>query len=292
MSRALLRSLRPHQWVKNLFVLSPIVFAQELTNLPKVLAALVATFLFCLASSSVYLLNDIVDVEADRNHAVKRHRPIASGLVPIRLAQITAGLCAVTALVGGFFLAPAFAVTTAGYLSLNLAYSFRLKRIAYIDVLCIAIGFELRVLAGAFAANVPPSHYLLVVTFLLALFLGFGKRMHEFVQSTAESQRSALRAYNKKTLTALLAVTGAAAVITYGIYTLDTHTRVMFGSDYLVGTTIFVAFGVFRFLQLVRNRADAESPTEQMLRDKLFLGILGLWGVAVLGTIYLAGGSP
>lgn len=284
----LVRALRVHQWVKNLFVLAPLVFARELLNVPMALRAAGAFMLFCLASSTVYILNDLADVEADRAHPVKRNRPIASGQVAEGVARRAALGLGTTAVVAGFILAPAFGAAVTAYLVLNLAYSSRLKRIAYVDVMCITAGFELRVLGGAFAAAVPPSAYLVVVTFLLASFLGFGKRMHELVQGErAHEQRSVLKAYNKKTLTALLFVTGLLTVGTYAVYTLDPHTRNMFGSDYLVGTTVFTAFGVLRFLHLVRNRPDAESPTDQMLRDVPFLANLALWTVAVFVAIYL-----
>lgn len=283
----LLRAMRPHQWVKNLFVLAPLVFAKELFLLPIALRGLLGFALFCLASSAVYILNDILDVEADRAHPIKRGRPIASGQVPVSVARATAGVMALVALGGGFLLHYAFAATIAGYLLLNLGYSARLKRIAYVDVLCIALGFELRVLAGAFAALVEASLYLVVVTFLLAMFLGFGKRMHELAQADAAKQRQVLQSYDERTLTILLFVTALATVGTYAIYTLDPSTRAAFGTDYLVVTTAMPLFGVLRFLHLVRRRHSAESPTEDMLRDKPFLANLVMWVIAVLVVIYL-----
>lgn len=283
----LLRALRPHQWVKNLFVLAPLVFAQELFELPYAVRSLAGFALFCLASSSVYLLNDIIDVEADRAHPIKRNRPIASGRVPIHVARVAAGAMALVSIGGGLFLNYEFAATTAGYLVLMLGYSARLKRIAYVDVFCIALGFELRVLAGAFAALVEASLYLVVVTFLLALFLGFGKRMHELPQADAEKQRKVLASYDVRTLTFLLYATALATVGTYAIYTLDPSTAAAFGTDYLVVTTLMPLFGVLRFLHLVRRKHSAESPTEDMLRDKPFIANLLLWVVAVIVVIYL-----
>lgn len=283
----LLRSMRPHQWVKNLFVLAPLVFAQELGNTERLLRSLAAFALFCLASSTVYLLNDLTDADADRAHPVKRSRPIASGVVSRELAQRVIALFAAGSVGGAFVLSTGFGAAILGYLVLNIAYSSRLKRMAYVDVFCIAIGFELRVLGGALAAGVPPSGYLLVVTLLLALFLGFGKRMHELVQGEkAHEQRSVLRSYDSKKLAWLLRVTSTLTVLTYAVYTLDAHTRAMFRTDYLVVTTVFTAFGVARFLKLVRTHAEAESPTEQMLRDAPFLLNLGLWVATVLVLIY------
>ncbi len=284
----LLRTMRPHQWVKNLFVLAPLVFAKELLHLPMALRSLAAFALFCLASSTVYILNDLADVEADRAHPIKRNRPIAGGVVPERAARTAALVLAAVSIGAGLLLSPLFAGALAAYLILNLAYSARLKHIAYVDVMCITAGFELRVLGGAFAAMVDASMYLIVVTFLLATFLGFGKRMHELAQGAkAQERRSALVSYDERTLTVLLYLTALATVGTYAVYTLDAHTRLAFGTDYLVVTTAMPFFGVLRFLYLVRRRHSAESPTEDMLRDKPFLANLAIWVVAVLVVIYL-----
>ncbi len=287
MMAGLLRAMRPHQWVKNIFVLAPMVFAQELLHLERALSALAGMALFCLTSSAVYIFNDLKDVEADRAHPVKKNRPIASGQLSEPVARSAAFALALTALVLGFWLSPYFAGCVGGYLLLNLLYSVHLKNIAYIDVLCITTGFELRVLSGAYAADVPPSHYLLIATFLLASFLGFGKRMHELLQGKeAEKQRSVLTQYGEKTLNALLYGTGIAAVATYVVYTLDPATRHAFGTDYLAVTSFMPLVGVFRFMHLVRRQHTAESPTEDMLRDRIFiLNAIG-YVLAVLIVIY------
>ncbi|MCS6797975.1 MAG: decaprenyl-phosphate phosphoribosyltransferase [Myxococcota bacterium] len=287
----LLRALRPHQWIKNLFVLAPLVFARELLDPPMALRAAAAFGLFCLAASSVYLVNDLLDVQADRAHPVKRMRPIASGRVPLPVARTAAALLAIAALGGGWLLGPAFAATVLGYLVLNVAYSTLLKRIPYVDVLCITAGFELRVLAGALAARVPASGYLLIATALLATFLGFGKRAHELsaargAEGHGASSRSVLARYSPRALRILLASTATATVATYVVYTLDPATRAAFGTDWLVVTAIPGLFGVLRFVHLVRHRPRAESPTEEMLRDPPFLANLVLWVVAVVIVIY------
>lgn len=286
----LVKAMRPHQWVKNLFVLTPLVFAKELFDVPAAIHAFYGFAIFCASASGVYLLNDIQDVEADRAHPVKRFRPIASGRVNMHVAKIAAAVLLGVSLVCGFLLSPAYCGTVAGYLVLNIAYSASLKRIAYVDVLCIALGFELRVLAGAFAANVPASAYLIVVTFLLATFLGFGKRMHELRElregDGGEKQRKSLRSYDQRVLARLLFGTGAATVGTYLVYTLDSATRKAFGTDYLVVTTLFAILGVGRFLYLVTQHPSADSPTEEMLRDKVFIANLLAWGIAVTVVIY------
>ncbi|MGE0784053.1 MAG: decaprenyl-phosphate phosphoribosyltransferase [Sandaracinaceae bacterium] len=289
MLRGIVKTMRPHQWVKNVFVLAPVIFAQELFDTGKVVRALLGLLFFSLLTSAVYVLNDLVDVEADRAHPVKKNRPIASGVVTVSVARVAAVVLAIVALSGGYFLGWFFLASLAGYLTNNIAYTFGLKRVAYLDVLSIAMGFELRVLAGSYAAEVPPSHYLLIVTFLLAAFLGLGKRMHELVQQEASgssNSRKVLERYNKGLVNILLWVTGAATCVTYAIYTLDPHTRAAFGTDLLAVTTIFAVVGILRFIHLVRNRPEAESPTEEMLRDKPFLltGVLGV--LTTIGIIY------
>jgi 4-hydroxybenzoate polyprenyltransferase len=280
--------MRPHQWVKNTFVLAPLVFAKELFHLDMALRALGAFGLFCLASSAVYIFNDLADVEADREHPVKRHRPIASGKLSEGAARGAMFAFALIAGGGGLFLEPAFGATAMGYLLLNILYSKVLKRIAYVDVLCITTGFELRVLGGAFAAEVPASAYLLVATFLLATYLGFGKRMHELMQGDgASKQRSVLAAYGERTLTIAMWATAIATIVTYAIYTLDPATRASFGTDYLIVTIPMPVFGVLRFLHLVRRQHTAESPTEDMLRDRPFLVNIIAWVIAVLAVIYV-----
>ena len=285
----LLRTMRPHQWVKNLFVMLPLVFGQELFHTAEALRAAYATLLFCLASSAVYVGNDLVDVESDRAHPIKCRRPIASGAVTesaARWAMLALGSVAVG---GGLLIAPEFALCAGAYLVLNLAYSLRLKRIPYIDVGCIALGFELRVLGGSFAVPVEPSVYLLLVTFALALFLGFGKRRHELGQGErAGKQRAVLRAYRTGAVDALLWVSAAVTIAVYAAYTLEPATRGRFGTDYLVITTLFTGVGVMRFLSLVRGSHDAESPTEQMLKDAPFIGNLAAWALVTLLLIYFA----
>lgn len=291
MIRGLLRTMRPHQWVKNLFVLAPVIwwmFAAHTWTPTKVVLALAGFACFSLLASAVYVLNDLVDVEADRAHPVKKNRPIASGQVSAGAAKGAMVGLAVVALGGAWLLGPWFLATLVGYVVNNVAYSFGLKRVAYVDVLSIAIGFELRVFAGGFAAQVEPSYYLLAVTFLLALFLGLGKRLHELVQQEttgSAGSREVLERYNKTAVTVLLTITGVSTVATYVVYTLDPHTRSVFGTDLLVVSSAFTLFGVLRFVHLVRNRPDAESPTEEMLKDVPFIANLVLWGVAVAAII-------
>jgi 4-hydroxybenzoate polyprenyltransferase len=228
----------------------------------------------------------VLDVEADRVHPVKRHRPIAAGIVPVKLAW---ALVVVLLLVcaGGALLGPwKFGVTAATYFVLNTAYSLRLKKIAYLDASIIASGFVLRVLAGGFAIRTPVSGYMIACTAFLALFLAFGKRRHELSAANAAKQRAALKAYSPRALFWALAITGFAAVGTYLAYTLDAHTRGFFRSEWLWLTTIHPMFGVVRFLQLVRSRPDAESPTQEMLKDTPFVLNVVVWVIEVVMILY------
>lgn len=287
MLEGLLRTMRPHQWVKNLFVLAPLVFAKQLLTPQVFLRGLVAFFAFSFLASAVYVINDILDIEADQAHPVKRNRPIASGVVPLRAAKGVAAGLVIVALGAGYYVRPAFAAIELGYFLLNAAYGLKLKHIAYVDVLCIALGFELRVLGGSLAVTAPPSAYLLIVTFLLASFLGLGKRMHELMQGlVAHKQRRVLEAYDKGVVTGLLFSTAIATVAVYVTYTLDGHTSEYFGTDKLAFTSGFAMFGVLRFLRLVTHHPQTESPTEEMLRDPLFLINLMCWAVSIVGIIY------
>lgn len=285
--QGILRTMRPRQWVKNFFVLLPVVFAKGMLDAHKVVVGLEAFACFCAASSAVYLLNDLRDLEADRAHPKKRFRPIAAGLVPEAAARAAFAVLAVGAVFAAAMIRWQVAALIAAYLVLNVAYTVRLKRVAYVDVLCIAAGFELRLFAGAMAVEVVASTYLVAVTLSLACFLGFGKRMHELLQgSEATKQRAVLQHYAERPLRVLLVVNGLATIVVYAMGTVDSHNLVFFGSSHLVYTTVFTALGIARFVYLVTHHPEAESPTEEMLHDKLFLANLVAWFVTVLAIIY------
>jgi len=296
MVRGLLKTIRPHQWVKNLFVLAPMFFHRDVfvsangvpaLNLVVTGRALIATFVFCLLAGAVYTINDLVDVEQDRIHPVKRERPIASGEVPEGMAKIMAASLVIVSLGVALRLDVRFAAVALVYFLENLAYSFKLKKVAFLDVGLIAFGFVLRVLAGGYATHTPKiSTYMIACTALLALFLGFGKRRHELEGEHAGKQRSALEAYSKTSLNIALGITGTATAITYVAYTLDPATRAFFKTDWLWLTTFSVVFGMGRFLQLVTSRPKAESPTQEMLRDVPFVLNLFVWIVIVIVIVY------
>jgi decaprenyl-phosphate phosphoribosyltransferase len=283
-----IRTVRPHQWVKNVFVLAPIVFAKEMFDAKLLENATSAFFVFCLLAGAVYAMNDLADIEADRKHPVKKHRPIPSGRVPQNVARVLAAVLVVGSLSWAYTLRPAFALVAGVYFAQNVAYSFKLKHVAYLDVGFIAAGFVLRVMGGGYATQTPVSNYLLVCTALLALFLGFGKRRHELSAAAGKAslQRAALEQYTKRGLDVALAATGTATVATYLVYTLDPRTQAFFRTSYLWPSSLFVLLGVGRFLQLVKNRPKSESPTQEMLRDGPFVGIVLLWVVLVLWVVY------
>jgi len=277
--------------VKNLFVAAALVFAKKLTEPALVVRAAIAVLAFCLVSGAVYAFNDIRDLEEDRRHPIKRHRPIAAGALDRNVALGTAAALAAAALIACALIRWPLAVAAAAYLANNLGYSLGLKRIAFLDVLMIAAGFLLRVWAGALAIDVPVSPWLLACTGLLACMLGFGKRAHELIQAegserAAHDTRASLAGYRVRTLRIALALLAGATVVAYALYTQDHHTVGFFHTRMLVVTVPFAAFGILRFLQLALWKPREESPTDAVLRDWPFLVNLAAWGAVVIAIIY------
>lgn len=285
---ALIKTLRPRQWVKNLFFVSaPLFFSLRMTDPRAVGRTAAAVGLFCLIAGCVYVLNDLVDADKDRLHPKKRFRPIAAGDLPPGLAKGFLAVAVPAGVAGAFALDTRYAYMLGGYFVLNVAYSFTLKRVAYLDVLMIAVFFLMRVSAGAFAIDVPPSKWLLACTFLLATFLGFGKRAHELATSEkAAEQRAALAYYNLDALRWILHVLAASIVAVYVLYTRADSTISFFGTDGLVWTVPFPMIGILRFIHLSTSRHDAESPTEEMLKDFPFMLNLAVYVLVTGGILY------
>jgi decaprenyl-phosphate phosphoribosyltransferase len=282
---AVVKTARPRQWVKNLFVAAPVVFARHLGDGRAALRALAAFGIFCALSSAVYFWNDVIDVEKDRAHPTKRFRPIPAGLLSLRAAQVISATLAAGGLACASILSLPFAGCALAYLAQNIAYSWKLKHIVYVDVMVIATGFLLRTGGGALAIPVEASPYLLVCTGLLALFLGFGKRLSELQQAGARGvqQRASLAGYRASTLEAAMWLTGGATLLAYVLYTRAPHTLVFFGTEHMWWTAPFVAFGLVRFVHILRRQSGGESPTDAMLRDPIFiLNLIGFAAVAVL----------
>lgn len=287
----LIKTLRPKQWIKNLFVAVPLMFGQKLTDPTSLLITAGAVALFCLVSGSVYVLNDLVDLEKDRAHPKKCKRPLPSGELAEKTARTFVIVAVPVALALGYFLDPLYAAILAGYFVNNLAYSFKVKNLPYVDVLSIALGFILRVLAGAAALNINPSLWVVATTGLLAMFLGFGKRAHELSAppEQAEKQRAVLARYNAGLTRALLYALGVASVSVYLAYTMSAHVAQLFtpaAAGKLPYTTVLALIAIPRFIQLAVTRPDAESPTEEMLRDPLFMGSFVVWLVLLAAILY------
>jgi 4-hydroxybenzoate polyprenyltransferase len=284
----LLRSLRPAQWSKNVFVLAPLAFARLLTNAVAVERGLLAFAAFCCAASAAYLLNDVRDREEDRRHPLKCKRPIASGALSPGLACGAAAVLAALALAIALSLGMPFASVLAAYVTLNLLYSFGLKNFVIVDVMLIGLGFVLRVLAGAVAVQAAVSSWLILCTTFLALFLAFSKRRHELVllNDSAAGHRAVLEHYSPAFLDQMINVVTASAVVSYALYAVAPETVQKFHSDHLVYTVPLVLFGIFRYLYLTYQRQELKNPTEAILRDAPFLINMALWALAVMWIVY------
>jgi 4-hydroxybenzoate polyprenyltransferase len=285
---SLIVSLRPDQWTKNLIVFAALIFAVQLFD-PAALALASAAFLiFCGLSGAVYLINDVSDREADRLHPLKKMRPIASGALSSGAALSWAAALIVVGLAAAFALRPMFGVAAASYVALVIWYSRALKHVVIVDVMSIAIGFVLRAVAGGLVIGVPISDWLLVCTILGALFLGLAKRRHELtlLAEGATGHRRILEEYDPYLLDQMIAVVAAATLVAYIIYCASPDTAEKFGTQWLVLTTPFPIYGIFRYLYLVHRKHGGGSPSDLLLRDRPLLGCVALWGLAIVLIIY------
>ncbi len=284
-----LRALRPIQWVKNVFVLAPVVFAQRLTEGDALARAGLVFVVFCAAASAVYLWNDLRDRDEDRKHPLKRHRPIASGAVSLTVATVGALLLAITALGLAAYLGLSVAILVAVYLMVNLLYAGGLKHVVVLDVMAVASGYVIRVEAGAQAIPVDVSRWLVLCTIFLALFLVLSKRRHELLllQGDAGAHRAVLSHYSPEFLDQMMNVVTPSTVVAYALYAVDDDTVARFGSDLLVWTVPLVLFGIFRYLYLVYQVRAAKNPTETVVTDVPSVINIALWGAVVLYLTWL-----
>jgi 4-hydroxybenzoate polyprenyltransferase len=284
----LLASLRPAQWTKNLLVFAGVLFGQRLGDGSAVGRSFAAFVVFCGLSGVVYLLNDVLDRERDRLHPLKSRRPIASGQLPVATALSAAGLLGTGSLAAAFVLSWRFGVVAAAYLGLLVLYSAGLKKIVIIDVLTIAVGFVLRAVAGAVAVEVQISHWLLLCTILLALFIALAKRRQELVQlaGKATHHREILGEYSPQLLDQMIAVVTASTLISYAFYTVSPETELKFGTRWLGLTIPFPLYGIFRYLYLMHQREGGGSPADLLLTDRPLLACVALWALAVALLIY------
>lgn len=285
---SLWRAIRPQQWGKNLFVLAPLLFSQNLFVAAAGGRALAACLCFCLLSSAVYLFNDIKDREQDRLHPLKRHRPLASGALSTATAlRVMIGFL-VLALSGGMWVSPAFGLTLLVYWGIQVLYTLWLKHRVILDVFAIASGFVLRVVGGGVAIQVTLSEWLLICTTLLALFLGFCKRRHELrlLGGGAVWHRQVLAEYDARFLDMMIGVVTASTVMSYALYTVSEETVRKFQTRGLLLTLPFVLYGVFRYLYLVYHKESGGEPTQDLFTDIPTMVNLGLWAAAA-GSILL-----
>jgi 4-hydroxybenzoate polyprenyltransferase len=286
MLRALLKTMRPRQWTKNIFVFAALVFDGKLFHPTDFLRTLAGFGLFCLISSAVYIFNDILDVEADRQHPVKKNRPVASGRLTVRAAAGAGILLTLAALAGALFLTWQLALTLLVYFAMMLAYSKWLKHVPILDVLILAAGFVLRVHAGTVLITVQQfSPWLYVLMTLLALYLGFGKRRAELalLAGDASNHRPVLDGYTIPLLDQFITIVSGTTILAYSLYTFfrlpDNHTLML--------TIPFVVYAIFRYLYLVQVRNIGGEPEEILLTDRPFQISILLWGLAVLIVFYL-----
>ncbi|MGW6193644.1 decaprenyl-phosphate phosphoribosyltransferase [Bacillus cereus] len=273
------KQLRPKQWTKNLLVFAALVFSIKQVSLTMVAQATICFALFCAISGCVYILNDFMDIEADRQHPVKRYRPMASGALNPYFAITAGGVILVASLVVSYVLNPLLCLVLAVYFTLNVAYSIRLKHVVIIDILIIAAGFVLRALAGGLVIQVPFTPWFLLCTLLLSLFLAINKRRHELVllQANKGSHRKVLESYSPALLDQLSTIVTSATIVTYAIFTFNAGKNI-----YLMWTIPFVIYGIFRYLYLVHMEDKGGEPDKVLLEDQHILITVLLYAITVI----------
>ena len=285
----LLSLLRPHQWVKNGFVFIGLLFGDVSGSWELRIGVLLAAAGFCLLSSSVYVLNDVFDREADRAHPLKRTRPLASGTVSLHAAYALAAICAVAGLTLGAAASTGVAAILTAYLLLNLAYSAGLKHVPILDVFIIAAGFMLRIFAGTWGVGIAPSQWLLMCGLLLTIFLGFAKRRAELMSGAGDgsegaSQRPVLDQYSPALLDVMMAISAAGVIVSYSLYTVSPATIELHGTDKLIYTLPFVLYGIFRYIFLL-HRSGGEDPALTLLTDAHMVATCAAWLGATIWLI-------
>jgi 4-hydroxybenzoate polyprenyltransferase len=286
----LIRAMRPRQWTKNALVFAGIVFDGQLFLVPSFLRVLAAFVLLCCASSAIYVINDIVDVESDRQHPTKRNRAIASGQLPMPMARVLAVALVLISVALSIPLSPALAALIAIYLILHIAYAFYLKNIVIIDVFAITAGYVIRVAAGVVVVHVANfSPWLYISTALLALFLAISKRRQELLQlaEKAGSLRKTFKHYNLQLLDEMQRMVINGILITYILYTIEAPTARLAGTNLALLTVPFVLYGIFRYLYLMHVKGDGSAPDEVLLRDRPLLAAIVLWGLTFIVILYV-----
>lgn len=292
MNKDIIKIMRPKQWLKNGFVFVPAFFAGSITDVHDILASVITFIAFSLAASSVYCLNDIIDVEADRRHPVKCFRPIASGAVTVSGAGRLMGVLLVASasllmLLGSVRWAVGGVILF--YVLLNVAYCIRLKQFAIVDVCIIATGFVLRLLAGGFATDVVLSKWIVLMTFLLTLFLSFAKRRDDVIRmnETGEPPRKNTVRYNLTFINQAVTITATVTLVCYIMYTVSPDVGERVHTPYLYLTTVFVILGLLRYLQITVVDEKSGEPTKVMLHDRFMQAVVLLWALSFFVIIYM-----
>lgn len=282
-------AMRPYQWTKNLLLFAALLFAGELGHLSQVLISMGAFAAFCLAASATYIFNDLLDIESDREHPKKRHRPLASGALSIPAAWVLLAVLFGGSLVLAGLIRLEFLAALTAYIVLTLAYTLKLKHVMIIDVMAIAMGFVIRAVAGALALDVPFSNWLVVCTLFLAMLLGLSKRRHEItlLEGGAQSHRQVLQHYTVHYLDQLILVMAAGTLLTYTLYTCSPEVIGRLGSDKLYVTLPFVVYGLFRYLHLIHHKTGGGDPSSTLLSDRPLGITVVLWAVSCGLIIYL-----
>ncbi len=282
--RAMIKLLRPHQWLKNGFVFVGLLFGHAWQDAAKVQMVLLAALAFCFASSAIYVINDWYDRESDRLHPRKRLRPLAAGTVTPAAGLILAVLSVLLGIALARLAAPRVLSIVTIYLLLNLAYSWQLKHVVILDVFVIAAGFMLRILAGTLGVGIPPSSWLLLTGLMVTLFLGFAKRRSELavMERGGDAARKVLQNYSLPMLDLMIGVCTAGVVISYSLYTMSPETIAMHHTDKLIYTVPFVLYGLFRYLHLTFSSDAGEDPARDLLRDPHLLVTVFGWAAVTL----------
>ncbi len=288
MIASLIKTLRPHQWTKNLLLFAGLLFSHRLLSLVLLAKVLAAFGIFCLLSGAIYVINDLADLKNDQQHPLKRLRPIASGKIKPAVAKMLAAALLVISLLLSYWLNLKFSLVCIAYAGMMLSYSLYLKRIAILDVIIIAMGFVLRAVAGAMVIAVPASPWLLVCTFFLSLFLVLAKRRHELILlgNNASHHRQTLSHFSPLLLDQMISVVTGATLIAYSLYTLAPRTVAQIGSSALILTIPSVIFGIFRYLHLIYEDHQGGSPEIAVISDKPLVIDVALWLMLVVTILY------
>ncbi len=281
-------SMRPQQWIKNLFVFAALVFGGRLFRSSDLILCIEGFFLFSFAASGIYLFNDITDLDTDKLHPVKSLRPLPSGKLSVTSATVGSTMLIAGSIIASSFLNLGFGIVIILYSMLNVLYSLRLKNVVILDVMTISAGFVLRVVGGAILINVGASEWLIICTVLLSLFLGFSKRRHEItiLESQADTHRQVLQHYNPYFLDQMIGIVTSSTVMSYALYTISDETVRKFGTRHLIYTVPFVLYGIFRYLYLVHKKVEGGNPTKLALTDRPLLLTIVLWIVTASVIIY------